>query len=78
MLDELRRHHQRAGGQVRQAPGHAGVEDQVHAVLEAQQLRSHGGVDLADAAGAGQDAGRRLEDGDAGDGLRRLQVPGSR
>ena len=78
VLDELRRHDQRAGGQVREAPGHTGVEDQIHAIPQAQQLRGHGGVHLADAAGAGQNVRGNLKDGNAGDGLQRRQLPGAR
>ena len=78
VLDEFRRYHQRAGGQIREAPGHAGVENQIYAVPQAQQLRGHGSVHLADAAGTGQNVRGNLKYGNAGDGLQRRQLPGAR
>ena len=77
VLDKFRGYHQRPGGQVGQAPGHTGVEDQIHAEMQAENLSSHGGVDLAHAACTGQNARCGLKEGDAGHGFHHGQVPGA-
>ena len=74
VLDEFIRHHQTAGGQIRQASGHPGVQDQIHAVFQAQDLRRHGGVYLADAAGAGDDPRFCFIKGNAGHGFKGCPV----
>ena len=63
VLDEFRGHHQTAGGQVCGAAGHACVEDHVHPEAQAEDLGRHGGVDFADAAYAGGNAGGNFKRG---------------
>ena len=58
MLDELLCQHQRADGQVLHRSGDACVQNQVRRVARQQQLRRHGDIDLANAAGAGDDPRR--------------------
>ena len=78
MLDKFGGDYQRAHRQIRQASGHTGVEDQIHAVFQAQDLRRHGGVYLADAAGAGDDPRLHLKKRNAGHGFKGCPVSGSR
>ena len=77
VLDKFRGNHQRPGGQIGEASGHTGVENQIHAEVQAENLGGHGGVDLAHAAGAGQNARRGLKERNAGHGFHDRQIPGA-
>ena len=75
MLDKLPGHHQGAGGQAGGAAGDAGVQNQIHAVFQAENLCRHGGVYLADAAHTGGQPLAQVVKGHAGHRLKRLQLP---
>ena len=78
VLDKFFRQHQRADGNLIKAARHTGVEDQIHAVFQAQDLRRHGGIHLADTAGAGNDPRCSLVERHTGHGLKCLQLLGPR
>ena len=78
MLHKVLGDHQAAGGKPRQASGHSGVDDPIHTVLQAQDLCRHGGIHLADTAGAGNDPRCSLVERHTGHGLKCLQLLGPR
>ena len=76
MLQKALRQDNGADGQVQKAAGHPGVENQIRTVTVDAQLGGHGGVDLADAAAAGDDVLVNGIEGDAGHGLHGLRPAG--
>ena len=78
MLHKVLGDHQAAGGKLRQASGHSGVDDHIHTVLQTQDLCRHGGIHLADTAGAGNDPRCSLVERHTGHGLKCLQLLGPR
>ena len=74
MLHEFRRHHKAPGRQIRQAARHARVQNKVHAVFQAENLRRHSGVHLADAPGAGDNVRLHPVKGNAGYRFKGLHV----
>ena len=74
MLQKPFRQNDGADGHILEAPGHTGVEHQVRLIQADQQLGGHGGVDLADAAGTGDDVWPDLIKRHPGHGLQRLCI----
>ena len=72
VLHEALRQNDGADGDILEAAGHTGVQHQIRVVEADEQLGAHGGVDLADAAAAGDDMGADLIKGHA-----RLRADGS-
>ena len=78
MLHKVLCDHQAAGGKLRQASGHSGIDDHIHTVLQTQDLCRHGSIHLADTAGAGNDPRCSLVERHTGHGLKCLQLLGPR
>ena len=74
MLQKAFRQNDGADGHILEAPGHTGVEHQVRLIQADQQLGGHGGVDLADAPGTGDDVRPDLIKRYPGHGLQRLGI----
>ena len=74
VLQKALRQNDGTNGHILEAPGHTGVEHQVRLIQADQQLGGHGGVDLADAPGAGDDVRPDLIKRHPGHGLQGLSI----